>query len=775
MLVFLFTGFGAQAQIKYLTATPITVDHNLIMANKAPVPGTQVIPTSPMAADPVLTFAPDAINGDAEYWHQRRRNRVLARPAKTGSSSNRGPLNYTERETTEGANDTPGTAERIRSFGLRSGQRNVACISGNLPDLPARVLTQAEDDGAIPLALDLATTGAAESVSFSGTIGDGPMAGTVSDYDYARVFLPAGTTFSIAVRTPEPFGDLDPFVTLLLPTGQIIFTQDDGGDGFDTFVTLTVGANDLDFLIAIGGFGAFEPADPFNSTGGSATGLIGSEGTYEFELVVQGATSDLDFYKVHLEKGDVVGAALDIPGGNPSIQIFNSKGELEKGVNGFGSFADPASPLPINGNGAIDYIIERNDDYTIGVGGFGDYKLTVGVYPSEFEREKGRVQLLWIDYNGGPVDKAPWFGVSVVTDHSPFRDFLPNLGLPSAPADVRRITSKITAEVRDNVYTELDRTNLNRNLGVVVLGNDGTGAPTIFDALVASGSFSLFGITFEVSELEVSGTTNEALINTIGIASTIDPGNYSVNDVALVLLDVLTAPATGISANFSFTLNDILLAPGVTKEDMVTTVLGNIVAHEGGHYIGNWHTDGFSNIQSIMDEGPGGLFNLAGIGPSGIFGGADATDVGFNVTDAYSPTELFVGDENIAINTVIGLSFFPFYNFNALTDMPVEIAEQLNPTEFLNRTLLDQSIPNSLSVGGNATIRFEVEHDTEAVLDIYDMAGNKVGNLFEGAVKGGESNVVTLKAGDFNLKPGVYLYKLDTPTGSKHRKIVVKE
>ena len=770
-LAMLFVGFSANAQ-QVLNGTAIVPDHQAIQAAKLPVPGTQVTPTSPITPDPMISILPPGVTGDAAYWNQMRRNRAAANAAKSGGSSS-GPLTYTEREKGSGANDTPGTAERIRSFGLRSGQRNEACITGSLGDLPLRALTQTEDDGSIPLALASGVDGTVEQVSFSGVIGDGPMAGTVSDYDYVRVFLPAGTTFSIAVKTPEPFGDLDPFVTFYLPDGTIIFQQDDGGDGFDTFVELTVGANDLDFLMAIGGFGAFEPADPFNSTGGSVTGNIGSEGSYEFEMTVFGG-SDTDFYEVHLEKGDVFGAAIDVSGG-PSIEIYNSNGELEKGATGFGSFGVPESPLPVNGNGVIDYVIERNGDYTVGVtGGFGDYKLTLGVYKPEFEREKRRVQLLWIDYNGGPVSKEPWFGFPLITDHTPFRDFLPAFGLANTDSDIRRITRKITHEVRDNLYTELAATRISRNLGVVVLGNDGTGAPNILDPLIASGSFSILGLGFEVSELEVSGTTSEAFINTIGIASTIDPGNYAVNDAALVLLDVISGPFTGFSADLTFRLNDVVLAPGVSREDMVTTVIGNITAHEAGHYLGNFHTDGFSPIQTIMDQGPGGLFNLAGIGPSGIFGGPDATDVSFE-TDLYAVSEGFRGDENTAQNTVSALQYFPFGRSYDSPQMPTEIASQLNPRQFASETLLNQSVPNSLLVDGVATIEFKTSEDSDAIIELYDLAGNKVGKIFEGAVKGGESNIVTLNAGDFNLKPGVYVYKLDTPNGSKHRKIVVKE
>jgi len=672
----LLASIPAQAQ-EILTTTEITPDHASIYADKVQPPGTLVYPTEPMSPDPMISTLPPGADYRDEYWKKMRqmKARAAAQARSSGasisaaaarSSTQRsgvpdGPIDYTEEEIEKGENDVQADAENIRRFGTGRNESNQVIISGSLGTLDIRPLTQVEDDGAIPLALPTGIVGGPDGISFSGVIGDGPMAGSVSDYDFVEVFVPAGTTFDIAVRTPDPFGDLDPFVTFYLPDGTIIFQQDDGGDGFDTFVSLTVGASDLSFLMAIGGFGAFEPADPFNSVGGSVTGLIGSEGSYEFEMrVFPPGDADVDFYAVTLDKGDVLGAAVRNTG-TPALGIFNVSETLEKGVVGFGSFGVSESPLPIDGNTAIDYIVEESGTYAIALGSsFGEYELELGVYRPEFEREKNRIQLIWLDYNGGPVSKEPWFGFPLITDHTPFRDFLPAWDLPNRNHDVRRITRKITSEVRDNLNRELARSRENKNFGVVVLGNDGTGRWDWIEQFIEQSGFTIFGLTFEISVVEVSGTINESFINTIGIASTIDPGNYAVNDTALVLLDVLSAPASGISGEFTFSLNDVELAPGVSKQELVTTVLGNIIAHEAGHYIGNFHTDGFNPQQNIMDEGPGGLFNLAGIGESGIFGADDQLDVGF-FDDLYSVREGFAGDENTTVNTAFGLSYFKKY------------------------------------------------------------------------------------------------------------------
>ncbi|MEL6868327.1 MAG: hypothetical protein AAFO81_00875 [Pseudomonadota bacterium] len=676
-----FGASAANAQ-EVLWGTEFTPDHAALEANKLSPADAFTLPSSPITPDPRLSMLKPGMAADDNHMARVKAMKAMmsaqqqqfglrsfsAAASTNGALASSGPsisaavepfvAEYTEKESEEGSNDSPETAERVR--GLKTGvtSKNTALVTGSLgQELVIRELVQAEDDGAIPLALQSGVTGGPDGITFSGTIGDGPNPGVTSDYDFVQVSLPANTTFEVSVETDEPFEDLDPFVSFYLLDGTLIFQQDDGGDGFDTFVQLTVGDADLEFVMAIGGFGAFEPADPFDSSSGSITGAIGSEGDYQFTLrAFPTGTGATDVYKFRMNKGDVLGVAARVDG-SPTLEIFNAAGEFEKGVTGIGTFAVPESPLPIDGTGVIDYVAEASGMYSIALsGGFGAYEMDIALRRPGLQIQRDSVQLIWLDYNGGPVDKAPWFGFPFVTDHTPFRDFLPAWGLPNSDDDIRRITSAVTAGVRDNLLTDLKESGINKRIDVVVAGNDGTGVTSMLENLVDQGSFEINGVTYEVSVVEISGTISESFISTIGIASTIDPGNYALNDAALVLLDIISAPASGGDANGSFSLNDVVLAPGITKEEMVAEVVANITAHEAGHYLGNFHTDGvFSTNQNTMDEGPGGLFNLAGIGPSGIFGADDATDVAF-IDDTYSVLEGFQGDENTTVNTAFALT-----------------------------------------------------------------------------------------------------------------------
>ena len=98
---------------------------------------------------------------------------------------------------------------------------------------------------------------------------------------------------------------------------------------------------------------------------------------------------------------------------------------------------------------------------------------------------------------------------------------------------------------------------------------------------------------------------------------------------------------------------------GVGIIDIIGVGVGEITAHEAGHYLGCWHTDQFNPIANIMDQGGNLNFSILGLGPDGIFGTADDTNVQF-VRDEFNPNEGFTGIEDnqsaIAFGTTEGRS-----------------------------------------------------------------------------------------------------------------------
>lgn len=139
----------------------------------------------------------------------------------------------------------------------------------------------------------------------------------------------------------------------------------------------------------------------------------------------------------------------------------------------------------------------------------------------------------------------------------------------------------------------------------------------------------------DVSRLIVGGTIGESGIETIGIAQSIDPGNFETEETALILLDVVPGPSDD-SESFN-----AYIAPSSDRVRFVGTALGNIASHEAGHYLGSFHVDQYNDVLNLMDQG-GNFPLLYGVGPDGVGGTADDPDVDF-AEDLLNPDEGFTG------------------------------------------------------------------------------------------------------------------------------------
>jgi hypothetical protein len=114
-------------------------------------------------------------------------------------------------------------------------------------------------------------------------------------------------------------------------------------------------------------------------------------------------------------------------------------------------------------------------------------------------------------------------------------------------------------------------------------------------------------------------------------------------ETALVLLDVLSASAEEPASLNAF------LGPASDRVRFVGTAIGNLVAHEAGHYLGSWHVDPFNDTSDLMDAG-GNFAQMFGVGPDGVGGTADDPDVDFGA-DTLSPFESLTGTEDTRART----------------------------------------------------------------------------------------------------------------------------
>ena len=185
----------------------------------------------------------------------------------------------------------------------------------------------------------------------------------------------------------------------------------------------------------------------------------------------------------------------------------------------------PKSPLPGGGNATTDYVATQAGWHYVGVAnGSGAYDITIEAFRPPLQGNRP-VQTLFLDFDGARVNTAhlrragrghaqPVRGVPGPVGHHP---------RPGGP-----LIDAVVAEVTESVKQDLIDSGLNTR--------SGCRSRTARTTPTRSGQPN-------VSRIIIGGTIAESGISTIGIAQSIDPGNFETDETALVLLDVLSNPA----------------------------------------------------------------------------------------------------------------------------------------------------------------------------------------------------------------------------------------
>jgi Bacterial pre-peptidase C-terminal domain len=589
------------------------------LAAGVPVAPKAVAGARPKGANPYLALLPDPAIADYSGWSASM-GRQAAQKAKLRAqrltSVAASPLVVDEDEPagTRGANDDPASGQLVRDFGTAAGKNPKARILGALaPEttVPASRTPFTEDDGSIPLAGDTGIDPSRSGLRVAGAvIGDGPQAAT-GDFDVYRLTAEAGDRVTVDVDTPD--SALDSVVYLYDAAGAVVAVNDDGaGTGLDSLLRVVVPA-DGDYYALVAGYRSV-PADPFDSASGNGPGSLGA-----YDVTITALQDDPDFYAVKLRKGDVLGASVE--GGAATLAVYDTLPRLAHGSDQDATAVFPVqSPLPGGGNAVTDYVAEEAGWHYVAVGGgAGAYDVTVEAYRPALEKTKP-VQTLFLDFDGARVNTAIVGGAGV-RRLSPFSAFLAAWGLTRADEDA--VIDAVTAAVEENLRQDMIGSGLNARFALKVT-NSRDHADT-------------FGQD-NVSRVVVGGTVAESGVDTIGIAQSIDPGNFATEETALVLLDYLSEPSGP-----AYSLNTYL-EPGSDAVAFVGRALGNVVSHEAGHLFGNWHVDQFNVHADLMDQG-GNFPTMFGVGTDRIGGTADDVDVDFGHDD-FNPAEGFTGVEN---------------------------------------------------------------------------------------------------------------------------------
>ncbi len=536
-----------------------------------------------------------------------------------------------EPENLAGLNDTLATGELINGVATDANPR--ARVLGTLAP-PRNVFTDFpsfdEDDGSISHANETGVANSFGAMQTSASIGDGPYgtAGSGSgDYDFYSVDLAAGQTIT---ADTDVFASFDSVLVVYNAAGEIVEANDDDGVSFASRLSFTP-TDTGTYYIMVSGFGASAlPEDPFDS--GSGLGA-GSKGDYD--LLITTAKPDTDVYAIDLKAGDVIGAS--ITGAGSRLQVFAiDEREAIGSTQDLSALYPTASPLPGGGNAVVAYVAAQDGRHFVAISGSteGNYDATLELYRAGLANERtGARQRILLDFDSARVQTGV-FGGPGTRELTGLAGFLGGWGL--GPDDEDPLIDAIVKQVREDLKRDLRRRGLNSDFDV-----------KIADSRTA-GPRNQFGRK-QVSRVVVGGTIVESGIPTLGVASSIDPGNFGHEDDALVLLDVLSAPIPDPNS-----INTYLAASAADRIKLIAQGLANIIAHEAGHYLGNYHTDQFNAAANIMDQG-GNLPNILGAGADELLGTGDDVDVDFGI-DLLVPNEGLTGMEDTLNNTAFGLT-----------------------------------------------------------------------------------------------------------------------
>jgi hypothetical protein len=579
------------------------------------------------APNPYLAEMPSGMKVDWAYWRRHLDQQGLGRQARrTASPLARVPVPtaavYREQEPagTLGRNDSYPTLEPLENVGIGKDFR-AARISGRLSTghVTSHPRRTHEDQGSIPQATRTGIGTRLRQVHVASRIGDGPHGrhgDGHGDYDFFRLHAVAGQTLHADTLGSR----LDTVLAVYGRRGHVLAFNDDDRD-LTSAVSYAVSHTGY-YYVMVGGFSwRNTPRNPFRARSGAGAG---DEGTYR--LRVFSGRMDKDVYGVHLDSGDVLGGTLR--GAAREIRVTDPQRRRMVGSQEDASFIyPPESPLP-GGGPTFAYVAQRPGWYAVSAqGGQGDYGMRLEVYrPGSEQTATGSVQTIFLDFNGERVNTG-MFGGFGVRQLSPLRTFLPRWRLTAA--DESAVEDAVIADVKENLQQTLADQGLNDRLQVRVLNSrddaDPWGEPN-------------------VSRVVVGGSIRESGIPTIGISQSIDPGNFAHEETSLVLLDEVASPS-GAPDSFN-----TYLRPGSDRTGFVGQALGNVVSHEVGHLIGSFHTDNGDRVHNLMDAGGRGYAALFGVGPDGVGGTTDDTDVDFGV-DRYLPEEGFTGQEDTLNNS----------------------------------------------------------------------------------------------------------------------------
>lgn len=418
-----------------------------------------------------------------------------------------------------------------------------------------------------------------------------------------------------------------------------------GGSGFNSGGSAPEGAQ---------GFTSSSETEPNNRRSDADFINVGTADSSNFGVAVSGTLNptngvgDEDYFIANLQAGDIFDVVVEgAQNASFDITLLDANGRQVLGNTLPVAGAYPTvSPLTQTGNANFAVVIPSTGQYyvhltenNVGAPAILPYTLTMRAYRPVLESASaGEMQTIFLDFDGENI-RREHFGAFGLARLSPLVDFLPGWNLTED--DEARFIDKVVAEFATKFYGPNTVTSLGGNGDVFATGIAGQFGVRILNSKDHADPWG----DPNVSRVIIGGTQAELQIPTIGIAQSIDVGNFDTEESAVVLLD-----------NINALWGALPRAADVPLEDVLADGIASVAAHEVGHYSGAWHTLNNNASDQIMDTG-GNVGGIVGVGDDGIYGTDDDDDVGFG-TDTYDPAASAIprGRQDSAAAMAWGLS-----------------------------------------------------------------------------------------------------------------------
>lgn len=338
---------------------------------------------------------------------------------------------------------------------------------------------------------------------------------------------------------------------------------------------------------------------------------------------------DEDWFVADLPAGAVVDARLSVgvnAGPNiPLVSMYNSSNFELIASTAVPTSMPATSPLtgsassPVNPSDvALHYIIPEAGRYHFRVSDVqGSYTLQLRQYRAPLEEGNfDDRQILYLDFDGATISRPglfPFLGLPGSARMSPTSSFMAAYGIQDQ--DYEAYVDEVVARVQAKFDTLGVNTN-NPNYGIEIRNSSDHPDPWGGENV----SRMVIGGTWQ----ELVGDPAAASSGILGIAQSVDSGNFDTEETAIVMHDVLIQ-----------TVNTVPIDPFARRIEVIAELTALVVVHEAGHFFGGWHQDPNNDVLSIMDQFYDPVIS-SGSGPDGVFGNADDVPVQFQA-DAYSP------------------------------------------------------------------------------------------------------------------------------------------